>query len=66
MKMPNLCILPGGDLYEREEKFFDMVDSRTEYYVEEWLQFLNCQIFRIDGTQSIEENTRLIIELMER
>lgn len=31
-------MLPGGDLYEQEERFFDFVESRTEDVVEEWLQ----------------------------
>lgn len=57
-------ILAGGDLHEREEMFFDMVSSRTEHYVEEWIQSLNCQIIRVDGTKPIEENTRLIMEQM--
>ncbi len=59
-------MLPGGDLHEREEAFFDMVGSRTEYYVEEWIQSLNCEIIRVDGTKPIDENTRLIIEQMQR
>lgn len=32
-----------GDLYEREEKFFDYVKSRPENTVEEWK--LNCCLF---------------------
>jgi adenylate kinase family enzyme len=59
-------MLPGGDLHEREEAFFDMVGSRTEDYVEEWVQSLNCIIIRIDGTKPINENTGLIIEQMKR
>lgn len=59
-------MLPGGDLYEREEAFFDMVGSRTDNYVEEWVQSLNCQIIRIDGTKPTDENTRLIIEQIQR
>jgi adenylate kinase family enzyme len=58
-------MLPGGDLHEHEEKFFNMVGSRTESYVEEWVQSLNCQIIRIDGTKPIEENIRIIIEQMQ-
>ena len=54
-------MLPGGDLYEQEEKFFDLVKSRSESTVEEWIQSLKCPIIRIDGTKSIEENVELII-----
>ena len=58
-------MLPGGDLHEYEEAFFDMVGSRTEDYVEEWVQSLNCKIIRIDGTKPVDENTRFIIEQMQ-
>jgi len=47
-------------------KRLSMGGSRTEYYVEEWVQSLNCQIIRIDSTKPIDENTRLIIERMQR
>ena len=47
---------PGGDLYEEEQEFFDMVSARSETYVEDWLQTLDCPIFRVDGTRPIEEN----------
>lgn len=47
---------PGGDLYEEEQAFFEMVSARSETYVEEWLQRLACPVFRIDGTRPVEEN----------
>lgn len=55
-------ILPGGDLYERESEFFDMVESRAEDIVEEWVKTLDCAIMRVDGTKLVEENINLIIE----
>lgn len=55
-------MLPGGDLQEREENFFQLVQSRTENTVEESLHCLNCPVIRIDGTKPIEENTRFIME----
>ncbi len=58
-------MLSGGDLYEREEKFFHFVESREENTVEEWLKSLKCPIIRIDGTKSIEENTNFIIERIQ-
>ncbi len=54
-------MLPGGDLYEQEEEFFEFVKSRSESTVEEWIQLLNCPILRIDGTKPIEENIDFII-----
>lgn len=58
-------MLPGGDLYEQEERFFDLVKSRAENAVEEWVESLNCPIIRIDGTKPLEENVNLIIELIQ-
>lgn len=55
-------MLPGGNLYEREEVFFDLVSSRTESEVEEWVRLLTCPIIRVDGTLPIEENIILIVD----
>lgn len=55
----------GGDLYEQEEKFFNLVKSRSEDTVEEWVQSLSCPIIRIDGTKPIEENIKFIIEQIQ-
>ena len=54
-------MLPGGDLHEQEEKFFEFVTSRPESTVEEWIQLLSCSILRIDGTKPVEENVDFII-----
>lgn len=53
-------MLPGGDLYEKEEAFFAYVGSRAENTVEEWVKILHCPILRVDGTKLIEENVRLL------
>ena len=58
-------MLLGGDLYEQEESFFDLVKSRAENTVEKWIQFLNCPIIRIDGTKPIEENINLVIKQIQ-
>lgn len=57
-------MLLGGDLYEQEERFFNLVNSRPENIVEEWAQSLNCPIIRVDGTKPIEENIDFIINQM--
>ena len=58
-------MLLGGDLYEQEEKFFRLVESREENIVEEWVKSLKCPVIRIDGTNPIDENTNFIIALMQ-
>ena len=57
-------MLSGGDLYEQEEKFFRLVESRDENTIEEWVRSLKCPVMRIDGTKPIDENTNFIIALM--
>ena len=59
-------MLQCGDLFEREERFFDLVSARPENYVEEWVKSLSCPIIRVDGTKSVEENLTFIIERLEK
>lgn len=54
-------MLPGGDLYEQEQKFFDFARSRAENLVEEWAASLSCPVIRVDGTKSVVENIKFII-----
>ena len=49
-------MLPGGDLYESEEQFFQKAALRTEAYVVDWLRSLNCKVIRVDGTKPVEKN----------
>lgn len=55
-------IMPGGDLYEREKKFFDMVKARTEGDVRDWVRSLGCPVIGIDGTKPVEENVDAIVK----
>ena len=53
----------GGNLYEKEEAFFLMVEKRTESYVEERLSRLDIPVIKIDGTRPADENTDYVISL---
>lgn len=55
-------MLPGGDLFEREERFFDLVESRDENMVQEWTRSLCCPVIRVDGRRPVEENVDAIME----
>lgn len=46
-------VLPGGDLYEREKKFWEMAAGRTEAEVREWLENLHIPVIRVDGTRPV-------------
>lgn len=49
-------VLPGGDLYEREKRFWEMAAGRTEAEVREWLESLHIPIIRVDGTRPVDES----------
>lgn len=55
-------MMVGGDLYEHEQAFFDMVNARDEHYVEDWVQTLYCPIIRVNGTRAIHDNLAFILE----
>ena len=57
-------ILPGGDLHEKETKWFSLTDSRTETYVTDWLATIDCPLIRIDGTLPVEENVDYLVSVL--
>ena len=54
-------ILPGGDLYDTESKWFSLTDNRPDTYVSDWLETVNCPVIRIDGTLPVENNLDYIV-----
>lgn len=48
-------ILPGGDLYEREQAFFNFVATRSMERTEAWVKSMKCPVLRVDGTGRPEE-----------
>lgn len=57
-------VLPGGDLYEKEQKWYALTDSRPDDYVTQWLDTVRCPVIRIDGTLPVEENLSRLIPLL--
>ncbi len=55
-------MLPGGDLYESENRFFELVRSRSEDTVENWAGCLSCPVLRVDGTKPLEDNIAEILK----
>jgi adenylate kinase family enzyme len=54
-------VLEGGDLYEKEAEFWNMVYNKDEASVENWFNELKCKKIIIDGTKEIEEKIEIII-----
>ena len=55
-------ILPDGDLYEKEKKFLDMVQNRSEQDVENWLESTRIPVIQVDGTNTVSQNIEIIID----
>ena len=54
--------LPGGDLYESEKRFYDLVAARPEDYATRWLDTVDIPVLRVDGTRPVGENVPLIAD----
>ena len=53
----------GGDMYESEMKFLEFVKSRLIEDVISWSESVDCPVIKVDGTKTIQENVRIIIEV---
>ncbi len=58
-------MLPGGDLHEPEERFFDFVKYRKDDSIEEWLKSMSCPILRLDGKNPVEDNVKAVMEVLQ-
>ena len=54
-------ILKNGDLYERENRFFNKVYEKNESEVIKWFRRLKCNKMQIDGLKSTDENVEIIL-----
>lgn len=57
-------ILPDGDLYLQEKKFWDYVINRDENEIIEWFDKLPCEKIILDGTKTTEENANIIAKML--
>lgn len=59
-------MLPGGDMYESEKRFYDLVAARPEDYATRWLDTVGIPVLRVDGTKPVAENIALIKDWLRR
>ena len=59
-------ILPGGDLYDKESKWFSLTDSRPDAYVTDWLETVDCPVIRIDGTLPVKDNVDYLVSVFSK
>ncbi len=55
-------MLEGGDLYEKERVFLELVSVRDESYAKDFAMSLTCPLICIDGTGLIEESISYILK----
>lgn len=59
-------VLPGGDMYTQQIEFQNVVGDRDSKKAEESAKRLKCPIIVLDGTMSVEENFKKIMEYIDR
>lgn len=59
-------MLPGGDLYEKEKAFLDMVENRPETVAEDWLKSTSLPVIHVDGTKPVAYNIDEIMRQGEK
>ena len=57
-------MLPGGDLYESEERFFKMVEERSDDHAKRWLTELSCPVISINGTVEVANNVEILTNVI--
>ena len=48
----------GGDMYEQQKEFRDIIANRNSQTVEESANKMQCKKIKLNGTRSIDENVR--------
>jgi len=58
-------VMAGGDMYEQQKEFREIIGNRSNERVEESANRMHCKKVRLDGTKSIEENISSIMSVLE-
>lgn len=58
-------VMSGGDMYEQQKAFRDIIANRSNERVDESADRLQCKKVRLDGTKSIEESISWIMDILE-
>ncbi len=59
-------VMPGGDMYEQQKEFREMIASKNRQSVEESANKIKCKIVKLDGTKSIDENVNAVLSVLEK
>lgn len=59
-------VLPGGDLYDQQQRFNTMAAQRDETHVTDWLRTLSIPVIPVDGMLPPEENAATLLQRLTR
>ena len=54
----------NNDLFEREEAWFSLTDSRLEDYTTKWLETVSCPVIHVDGTLPVQQNVDYLVSVL--
>lgn len=58
-------VMLGGDMYEQQKEFREIIGNRSPERVEESANKMHCKKVRLDGTKSIDENVGVVMRILE-
>ena len=58
-------VMLGGDMYEQQKEFRNIIANRSSQSVEESANKIQCKKVKLDGTKSIDENVGIVLKVLE-
>ena len=59
-------VLAGGDMYEQQDSFRNLIGGLSEQKVLDSLRNLSCEVVELDGTLPVSTNVQVIKEILEK
>lgn len=59
-------VLAGGDMYEQQDSFRNLIGGFSEQKVLDSISSLNCEVIELDGTLPIAANVQVVKEILEK
>lgn len=59
-------VAPGGDMYEQQKEFRNIIAGKSNQMVEESANRLKCTKVKLDGTKSVNENVAIVMSTIEK
>ncbi len=57
-------VTEGGDMYEQQKSFREMIAGLTDDKVQRSIDKLNCEVIQLDGTRNVSENLAIIMKIV--